>query len=178
MSGNTTRLGIDLVQPDAAAGMAALVLSCFVVGAVAGTLLRAAAGTALCLPVLLLAEAGLLAMAAGLHDAAPGAAAAPLAIAMGLQNLARQGVAGAQTGATFVTGTLVGLGQALAEAAMGHPRFAAAVHACAWAALLAGSAAGAAGVAWLGTRTSLALPVVALLVLAALVTLPAGRSRG
>jgi oxalate decarboxylase len=170
MSGNTTRLGIELLRGDPATLGFGAVVGAFVAGASAGELLRAAAGPRIWLPALLATEAGLLAVAAAMQDAAPAVVSGlPLAVAMGLQNLARQPVAGAQAGATFVTGSLVGLGQALAAAALGRRDPAIAIHALSWAALLGGIAAGAAAVAWLGPGPALGLPTVLLLAVAATV---------
>jgi uncharacterized membrane protein YoaK (UPF0700 family) len=177
MSGNTTRLGIDLLRGDPAALGFGAVVAAFVAGAFAGALLRAAAGPRIWLPVLLSAEAGLLAVAAAMQGAAPAVVAGlPLAFAMGLQNLARQQVGQAQAGATFVTGSLVGLGQALAAAALRRPDPALGIHALSWAALLGGIAAGAAAMGWLGSGPALGLPPLVLLVLAA-ATLRGGPGR-
>ncbi len=151
MSGNTTRLGIALAGGEPVTGWALVILG-FLGGACAGALLRDAAGPRLALPLLLATESGLLALAAS-----AGQEAALLAAAMGLQNLARQAVAGAQPGTTFVTGTLVSLGQALADALRGRPGPALAAQAATWGALLAGTVAGAAVAGWAGAGPALAV---------------------
>jgi uncharacterized membrane protein YoaK (UPF0700 family) len=172
MSGNTTRLGIDAFGGSAEALTAGIVLPAFIGGAFVGTLLREAAGRRLCLPVLLAVEAGLLAGAAALAGSGqPLATGGTLAFAMGLQNLARQQAAQAQMGTTFVTGTLVGLGGALAEMLLGRARFVVAVHAATWLALLTGILAGALAVNQLGPRSALGMPSAALLGLAGLAML-------
>ncbi|WP_203076253.1 DUF1275 family protein [Falsiroseomonas ponticola] len=154
MSGNTTRLGVEAVRGDGvAAWQAAQPVLAFVAGAVAGAWARRAGGLA----GLLAAEAALLAMAAAMV-AASGAAVLPLALAMGMQNLARQAAGPAQLGGTFITGTLVGLAQALAA---GEWRGAGA-QAAAWLALLAGILAGALA---MGAGAAPALAGVALLLL-------------
>lgn len=167
MSGNTTRFGVDLVRGEGAMSWATVILA-FVAGAFVGSLLRDLAGPRLGLVVLLATEAGLLALAV-----ATGGAAVPLAAAMGLQNLARQPVAGAQPGTTFVTGTLVGLGQALAAAIRGRANRALLLHAATWAALLLGTAAGALAAGGLGAAGALALApgLVGMLTLAELLRL-------
>lgn len=158
MSGNTTRMGVEVVRGDLmAAWQAAQPILAFTAGAVLGAVLRPRLGLA----GLLAAEAALLALAAALVAAAA-PAILPLAVAMGLQNLARHQVAGAQLGGTFITGTLVGLGQAIAA---GEGR-AIAAQAAGWLALAAGIVAGAVAMAGPGPAPALA-GLAALLLLAA-----------
>ncbi len=165
MSGNTTRLGVEAVRGDLpAAWHAAQPILAFIAGTVAGALLRRAGGLA----GLMAAEAAALAVAAAVV-AASGSAVLPLALAMGMQNLARLAVGPAQFGGTFITGTLVGLGQALAA---GEWRGAGA-QAAAWLALLAGILAGALAMAG-GAAPALAGVALLLLVLAGTVALLRG----
>jgi uncharacterized membrane protein YoaK (UPF0700 family) len=178
MSGNTTRLGIGLAQASPEALTFTIAIGGFVAGAFAGTLLCAAAGARFGVAMLLAAEAALLALAATLP--VPGGLALPLSFAMGLQNAARQTVSHAATGGTYVTGSLVGVGQGLAQALLGRPGASAAlVHGATWAAMLAGGLAGATALGRFGAEAALgAAPVLLALLLAAEVArLAIGRAR-
>lgn len=160
MSGNTTRMGVEAVRGDlAAAWQAAQPILAFTAGAVLGAALRRRSGLA----GLLAAEAAALAVAAALV-AASAPAVLPLALAMGMQNLARQAAGPAQLGGTFITGTLVGLGQALASAEWR----AAGAQGAAWLALVAGIVAGAIAMG-AGAAPALAGVTLLMLILAATV---------
>lgn len=160
MSGNTTRMGVEAMRGDGAAALqAGLPILAFLAGAVLGAILRRHAGLA----ALLATEAALLATAAALiASAGPWQGGGmPLAVAMGAQNLARQQAGPAVLGGTFITGTLVGLGQALADRAWA----AAVAQASGWLALLAGILAGAAAMAVAGASPALAAAALALLLM-------------
>ena len=74
-------------------------------------------------PALLSVVAGLLALAAAItglgRSPAVALGAAAMALAMGLQNSVLQRAGGTRAGATYVTGALVSLGHALADATLG-----------------------------------------------------------
>lgn len=144
MSGNSTRLAVDLALgfPRAAA-LAGGMIASFVTGVVAGSLVGARGGTAR-MPVLLLFVALLLAVAAGCYDAGLRLAAlAVAAAAMGAENtvFARNGEV--SFGVTYMTGTLVKMGQHLAAALTGGPAFGWVRYAMLWAGLVLGAAGGA-----------------------------------
>lgn len=146
VSGNSMEFGVAAAAGDrspAAAG--ALVGACFLAGALVGTVVAEAAG-AWSLPATLAFEAGLLGLAVGLSSAgwAPSYALAPAVLAMGVQNVALPPLGGVRLGATFVTGTLVGVGQEMGRAPLGMSGHRAwGRHASVWAGLVAGAAAGA-----------------------------------
>jgi uncharacterized membrane protein YoaK (UPF0700 family) len=119
MSGNTTQLGIAVAGLEwAAAAVPAALVALFVLGAFTASMFKSLT-TQWALPACFALQSALLALAllltlAGAHSAA---ALMPLPLAMGLQNVAARAV-GAGSGITFVTGTLVRLGEALAGAAL------------------------------------------------------------
>jgi uncharacterized membrane protein YoaK (UPF0700 family) len=161
MSGNTTQLGIALGNAGwSSAALPALLVGLFVLGAFAGTVIADSATrwrVMICflLETLLLATALLL--SAAQSDVA--LALAPLPIAMGLQNVTARRVSEPGVGITFVTGTLVRLGQALAGAARGGEGMASLVPALTWLAMAAGAVGGAAAHVALGS-VALAIPAV------------------
>lgn len=150
MSGNSTRLGVSLAdaawwQAAGAFGLIAL----FVAGAAVGSLVVLGGGAER-QPWLLLIEAVLLAVAGLFHASGlPNPAIAAIVLAMGLENAVFQIDGGAGLGLTYVTGALVKIGQLLAVSLTGGPRWGWAPNLLLWAALVAGSAAGALGYAWI-----------------------------
>jgi uncharacterized membrane protein YoaK (UPF0700 family) len=101
-------------------------------------------------PLLLLVEAALLAIAALCYMLAHSPfAIAAIVLAMGLENACFQIEGGAGLGLTYVTGALVKVGQLLASALTGGPRFEWVPNLLLWAALVAGSALGALGYHWI-----------------------------
>ena len=144
MSGNSTRLGVSAADADWPGALEALVLIVlFVIGASAGSLIVLGRGIYR-QALLLLVEAALLMAAAlcgGQGLAAPAIAA--MVLAMGLENAAFQIDGGGGLGLTYVTGALVKVGQALAQALDGGPRWAWLPNLLLWLALVTGSLAGA-----------------------------------
>ena len=124
MSGNSTRLGVSLAQANwsnAAEAFGLILL--FVTGAACGSLIVLGRG-ANRQPWVLLVEAMLLALAAlcyafGLSNAA----VAAMVLAMGLENAVFQIDGGAGLGLTYVTGTLIKVGQLAAAALTGGERW-------------------------------------------------------
>ncbi|MET0708491.1 MAG: YoaK family protein [Tardiphaga sp.] len=143
MSGNSTRLGVSVAEADWPKALHALMLiALFVVGAGAGSLIVLARGRHR-QPLLLLAEAALLAAGALSYEAGwPGWAIAAIVLAMGLENAVFQIGGGAGLGLTYVTGALVKVGQTLAAALTGGPRWAWLPNLLLWFALVVGSVAG------------------------------------
>lgn len=168
MSGNSTQLGVGLGRGQwHAAARAGGIIALYVLGAFAGTLGAGAAGKWR-LPAVLGFEASLLGSVLLLPASAGEfpAAAFPTVLAMGLQNTVLGRVGSRRVSLTYVTGTLVRLGQELAEAVTGRgERWAWSGDALLWLSMVAGATGGAASFAWLGLR-SLALPATAALVLA------------
>ncbi|WP_188611196.1 YoaK family protein [Chelatococcus reniformis] len=169
MSGNTTQFAASLaggnVTGVAAAG---LLICCFVLGVAAGTAMVEASprwsyAAILGLEALLLAGAAVAVAVDGVSELR----LLPLAFAMGLQNNLRRTLAGARIGSTFVTGTLVTLGQGLARHLLGRAGIGAWLpHAMAWLALALGAALGAAILLAAGMVLALAGPAAVLALIA------------
>lgn len=117
MSGNSTQFAVATTQGKwHDAGEAGGVVLLFVIGVVFGHILALRAGYWR-RPVILILDAALLGMAVLLAPSP--AAMIPTVIAMGLHNEAQHKVGEIKTGLTYVTGTLVSLGEHLAGAVMG-----------------------------------------------------------
>jgi oxalate decarboxylase len=168
MSGNTTRLGMSLAAGDndvAAWGVA--IIATFVAGAFIGSLLASIVERAKILLVLggeiicFGATCALLSFDLGRP------ALLPITLAMGMQNTIHQAVSGAETGRSFITGTLFGLGQSLAQAAIGRGRYATAgIHLVIWLAFTSGVILGALILSRLGVARSLLIAPGALVITA------------
>jgi uncharacterized membrane protein YoaK (UPF0700 family) len=150
MSGNSTRMGVSLAEAKWSNAAEALgLIALFVAGAAAGSLIVCGRG-ANRQPWLLLAEALLLAAAALCYSfGLPNLAIAAIVLAMGLENAVFQIDGGAGMGLTYVTGALVKVGQLLAEALTGGPRWGWAPNLLLWAALVTGSVCGALAYHWI-----------------------------
>ena len=177
MSGNSTRLGVSLAEAHWQQAASALgLIALFVGGAAAGSLMVVGGGTER-QPWLLLTEAVLLAGAALCHVfGVPNLAIAGIVLAMGLENAVFQIDGGAGLGLTYVTGALVKVGQLLAVSLTGGPRWGWAPNLLLWAALVAGSAAGALGYAWINLA-AIWFAAGAALALSAVVAVAMRRSR-
>jgi uncharacterized membrane protein YoaK (UPF0700 family) len=169
MSGNTTRLAVGLATNMSAALEAAGLIGGFVLGVMLGTLLGRRAKRRRATWLLLLV-AGLLALAAMLSDAEYSTAAiAAMVLAMGAENTVFEREGEVQIGLTYMTGTLVKLGQRLAGALMGGDRHAWQPYLLLWLGLAGGAAAGALDYPYLGLD-NLWLAALAALLFAALAT--------
>lgn len=114
MSGNTTRLGVDLVQLPSRAWIAALLIMGFLIGVVGGAMLAARTGQRR-KPIVL----GVVAVLLGLGAIAQASSAIPimlalLVLAMGVLNNTFQRDGEVAVGLTYMTGALVRMGQGLA----------------------------------------------------------------
>jgi uncharacterized membrane protein YoaK (UPF0700 family) len=150
MSGNSTRMGVNLAQGqwmNAAEAFGVILL--FVIGAAAGSLMVLGRGVHR-QPWVLLMET-LLLVAAGFADilAMPNTAIAAIVLAMGLENAVFQIEGGGGLGVTYVTGALVKVGQLAAAALTGGARWGWLPNLLLWAALVAGSACGALAYYWI-----------------------------
>ncbi|KJC57772.1 membrane protein [Bradyrhizobium sp. LTSPM299] len=150
MSGNSTRLGVTLAEAHWAHALEALgLIALFVAGAAAGSLIvlsRAAHRQ----PLVLLAEALLLAAAAlSAAFGLPNIAVAAIVLAMGLENAVFQIDGGAGLGLTYMTGALVKVGQLTAAVLTGGARWALIPNLLLWAALVAGALLGALAYHWI-----------------------------
>ena len=150
MSGNTTRLAVDLPSGTTAAATAGGLIATFVAGVVAGSLVGrmfAARRRAAVLTFVAL----LLALAAGLNGSgAMTAAAVAMALAMGAENAVFETDGEVRIGLTYMTGTLVKLGQRLTTAVLGGDPLGWLPYLLLWLGLAAGGFAGAMTYAWIG----------------------------
>jgi len=176
-SGNSTQFAIGIAQGALGkAASAGALIGVFVVGVFGGRLIAIAAKDWR-RPAILLAEATLLAAAAivplsGLR------AAYLMAFAMGAQNGVVHKAGRTTTSLTYVTGTLVNLGEKLADAVCSiGPRTEWAPYLTLWAGLFVGGAAGGVAHAYFGLR-ALHVPVGCVLVLAVLTAAQEWRRRG
>lgn len=143
MTGNSTRLAVGVADWQRAALLAGSIIAVFVTGVVAGSLLAARAG-AKRTPVVLLCVALLLAFAATLTIAEAGwPTILCLAFAMGIVNAAIEGRDGAVVGVTYMTGTLVQMGQKIANRLRGDGDGRWLHHFGLWAGLVTGAIVGA-----------------------------------
>ncbi|MDB5618438.1 YoaK family protein [Tardiphaga sp.] len=145
MSGNSTRLGVMAAEQDWPKAIEALrLIALFVVGAGIGSLIGRGRGRHRQW-LLLLAEAVLLGSGAlAFEISLPALTIVALVVTMGLENAVFQAEPGAPgIGLTYMTGTLVRVGQLLAAALVGGPRWAWLPNLLLWAALVAGAAIGA-----------------------------------
>jgi uncharacterized membrane protein YoaK (UPF0700 family) len=150
MSGNSTRMGVSLAEGDWSNAAAALgLIALFVAGAGGGSLIVLGRG-ANRQPWVLLVEASLLAVAALCYASGlSNPAIAAIVLAMGLENAVFQIEGGGGLGLTYVTGALVKVGQLLAAALTGGPRWGWLPNLLLWAALVMGVLCGAAAYHWI-----------------------------
>lgn len=149
MSGNSTRLAVGLTEGSSFAWRAALLIAAFVIGVVAGSLLSATArnraAAVLAMVASLLFAAAMLDLL-GMTNAAIGA----MALAMGCANTVFQRDGEVSIGVTYMTGTLVKLGQRVASALRGGERMAWLPYLLLWLGLVAGATAGSIGFVRIG----------------------------
>ena len=170
MSGNSTRLGVDLAAGGGAVSrIAGSLILAFLAGVVTATVFAERFGARRREAVLALVT-GLLTVAAILGLVGPSRfALIVLAAAMGAENGVFEREGEVTIGLTYMTGTLVKVGQRLAAALMGTgPRWGWVPQAMLWAAFVAGTVLGARADAWLGMLAIwIAAAVAALLTLMA-----------
>lgn len=169
MSGNSTRLGVGLVQDWDHALISGGLIVCFVFGVFLGTLFAYRGTRGRSITVLLFVTI-LLTLAAASHSGDMHVLAVALtAMAMGAINCIFVGSSGeVTTGVTYMTGTLVKLGQGLARNLVRPDKIAWGGYLWLWLGLIAGGLLGAAiyplmGLAalWMAAIASLLIAVVA-----------------
>jgi uncharacterized membrane protein YoaK (UPF0700 family) len=166
MSGNSTRLAVGIVERASDAATASALIALFVIGVIGGSLVGRRAGPRHRSSVIALVAAmlGLAVLCAAARESY--VALACMALAMGAENAIFETEGEVQIGLTYMTGTLVKLGQRLATALSGGDRWGWAPFAMLWAGLATGAVAGAAVFPVFGLM-SLVLPM-ALLAIATL----------
>jgi uncharacterized membrane protein YoaK (UPF0700 family) len=149
MSGNTTRLGVELARDPRAALVPILLIASFVIGVIGGAMLtyrRVGRHK----PALLAAVALVLALAAAADRMQePMTALALLAAAMGALNNSFQRGGQVSVGLTYMTGALVRMGQGIAARLNGEADQPWGDWLRLWLALTVGAVLGAAAYAWL-----------------------------
>lgn len=171
MTGNTTRLGAEIARGHpAAAAVAGGVLLAFVGGVVIGALIAKGAGRWRRVAVLTWVTICLATAAAFEAIGNQTASTAGLVLAMAASNCVFQRNGEVTIGVTYMTGTLVKMGQQIANALTGGPRFAWLRNFTLWLGLALGAVAGAAAYDAHGSRAiwfaSAACAVLALMSLA------------
>lgn len=144
-SGASISIGADFEQGEfEACYRASILVAAFVAAAMLASMIKRPRGY-LRSAVLLAAEATLLSGTVVLvrKGMTPDIAVIPAIAAMGVQNTILQSATGMRSGGTFVTGTLVGLGEALGNALSGGSRWSWLHNLCVWTSFLAGAVAGA-----------------------------------
>jgi uncharacterized membrane protein YoaK (UPF0700 family) len=180
MSGNSTGFGVAIAASRLTFVLAsASVIGGFVAGVFAGSYLvtRETKGAS---SIILAVEVGLIALSALLVDRTDQLAGfIPVCIAMGMQNAVAPPIAGVQGGRGYVTGALVGLGQALALAIKDRKHLLeAAIHLSSWLAIIVGATAGSLSATQIGTTCCLLVAAVGLLGLLAMHVCLAVKSSG
>lgn len=141
MSGNSTRLSIDAVHGFHAGALAAILLGAFVLGVIVGSLVGHAAGGRR-IPAVLVTVAVLVAGAAAVspigHDELT---AAVMAASMGAMNNVFERGGEVTVGLTYMTGSLVKLGQKIVSAIVGPDRFGWVLYLNLWLGFMAGGVA-------------------------------------
>lgn len=150
MSGNSTRLGVGLIERSQDAALAGGLIIMFIAGVIAGSLVGRFAKVHRRAAVLMLVAILLLAAASSAAGGATEVAVMAMALAMGAENAVFEHEGEMHIGLTYMTGTLVKFGQRLAASFVGGPRFAWVSYALLWAGLVVGAVAGAAAFALLG----------------------------
>jgi len=145
MSGNSTRLAVGLLTGNMqAVALLGTILACFVIGTMLGALARhfsknmRPAVTVLALVTALLAAAALCYEGRWILPAV-----ICMTMAMGAENAVFQRDGHVVVGLTYMTGTLVKVGQQLANALTGGPRFAWLPYLLLWLGLISGGMTGA-----------------------------------
>lgn len=143
MSGNSTRVAVGLVQDPPAAFVAGSLVMSFVFGVIAGMCVASRA-TRHRKPAVLALVTGFLTVAASLSEVTSHLPVAMvLAAAMGAENAVFQRNGEVSIGVTYMTGALVKLGQHIAAALMGGPRWNWAPYLILWSSLVGGACLGA-----------------------------------
>jgi len=167
MSGDSTQLAVSIVRGDwAHAATAGAIVALFLAGVVAGRSMSTTLDS-WGRPTVLATEALLLAVA-GVTAASTVIALSLATVAMGVQNAALDKERSARMGLSYITGTLVSLGDKLADALCSHrgDRWAWVPHLLHWGALVLGAVCGAVSYEAWGLSALLA-PAIAAAALAA-----------
>ncbi len=150
MSGNSTRLGVGLASQLDAAILAGGLIALFVLGVIIGAVINRAGDKPGSMRVLFLVTAALAFAALLASFGRTFFGVAVLASAMGAMNAVFQRDGEVSIGVTYMTGALVRMGQRIALALTGGPKWEWAPYALLWAGLVMGAVLGAWSYAWAG----------------------------
>jgi uncharacterized membrane protein YoaK (UPF0700 family) len=143
MSGNTTRLAVEIATEPRTALVPALLIGGFVAGVALGSIIAVASGTWR-KPAMLLVASALLALAALARTlGSVSGSLAAMVLAMGAVNNTFQRDGEVALGLTYMTGALVKLGQGLGAWLTGKQQTGTAAYLLLWSGLLGGAIAGA-----------------------------------
>ena len=143
MSGNSTRLGVGLVDHAHSATVAAILIGLFVIGVITGSLVGRRARNHRRTVVLVVVSVAL-AFAAMLNSlGVTRGSIALMVMAMGAENAVFERDGEVNIGLTYMTGTLVKFGQRVADAVTGGKRMEWAPYLFLWLGLVGGAVAGA-----------------------------------
>jgi uncharacterized membrane protein YoaK (UPF0700 family) len=153
MSGNSTRLAVDVSQAYRGASSVAELIAAFVIGVMTGTSISMATGrwrrqAVLIFVMLVLTAASL----CGMFVDTMTAATVLMAIAMGAANAVLQRDGEIPVGVTYMTGALVKFAHQLVIALTGGPRYGWAPYLLLWLGLVGGAIAGGAAFPALGLQ--------------------------
>lgn len=144
MSGNSTRMSVGLAEGTADFAIAGALIGTFVLGVIFGSVVAHLSHKNRRVAVLAFV-AILLAAGAALDMSGPAwAAIGAVVLAMGVENAVFQRDGEVTIGLTYMTGTLVKLGQQITNAFMGRSRVAWLPYLALWIGLISGAAVGAA----------------------------------
>ena len=148
MSGNSTRFGVGIAQNAGFAMTAGGLIGSFLLGVIGGSLIGRKAGEHRRAVLLLtiatcLGGAALLEQVAGDLPFVTSVALGMIAFAMGAENLVFETNGEVRFGLTYMTGTLVKIGQRIANAIAGGDRWEWARYLFLWSGLICGGVAGA-----------------------------------
>ena len=143
MSGNSTRLAVGLAEGSGAILVAGGLIASFVVGVVAGSLVASSRGERRKPAVVAFATLALVVAAALESAGLTGASLAVLALAMGVLNNVFLRNGEVSIGVTYMTGTLVRLGQRIAASLRGEAGTEWLPYLMLWMSLVAGASVGA-----------------------------------
>lgn len=168
MSGNSTRFGVGAATAASELAIAAGLIGAFVLGVAAGAVIGHRSG-ARRKEAVLFTVAALVAIAAAASAAgALPLALAALAIAMGTENAVFEQEGEVRVGLTYMTGSLVKVGQGLAGMLLGRHGWEWTAYLLLWAGFVGGAVAGAASYAsaglsvlWVAAAASFLLALVA-----------------
>src|SRR4051812_12813066 len=143
MSGNSTQLGAEIAGGATLALVPVALVLAFVAGALSGALVARRSGTRRRPVVLTLVAAVLAAAALSAWQGANALALVAMAAAMGAENAAIETNGEVKIAVTYMTGTLVKVGQRIADALEGGKRWAWLPYVGLWAGMVVGAAGGA-----------------------------------